>query len=120
MGTKLLYFCSPPDKQSPTPVGYDIVVFNALRKVAPDLAAPSPRGFVTSAKYAEVCRWMAEVARQVNGGLKTDDVEYALFQYPNWIRRRNWLKSRALSKLGPRFTGCSWRQQDAMMFPWEI
>ncbi len=96
MGTKLLYFCSPPIAQTPTPIVYDIVVYSALKQLAPDLAAPSPRGYVTAAKYAEVCKWMADVAQQADGDLKADDVEYALFQYPTWVRRKNWRDLRGL------------------------
>ena len=96
MGTKLLYFCSPPNPQTPTPIVYDIVVYNALKQLAPDLAARSPRGFVTAAKYAEVCKWMADVAQQAGGDLKADDVEYALFQYSTWVRRKNWRDFRAI------------------------
>jgi hypothetical protein len=96
MGTKFLYFCSPPIAQTPTPVVYDIVVYNALKLLAPDLAAPSPRGYVTAAKYAEVCKWMADVAQQADGALKVDDVEYALFQYSTWVRRKNWRDFRGL------------------------
>ena len=96
MGTKLLYFCSPPNAQTPTPVVYDIVVCNALKQVAPELAAPNPRGYMTAAKYAEVCNWMAVVAHWAGVDLKADDVEYALFQHSTWIRRKNWNELRGL------------------------
>lgn len=92
MGTKLLYFASPPRDDAPTPVVYDVVVHAALTALAPDLDSPNPRKFTTAVRYQQVCKWMADTARDAGAGIRADDVEYALFQYPTWARRRESLR----------------------------
>jgi hypothetical protein len=94
MGTKLLYFAAPPQGGVVTPVVYDVVVHRVLRELAPNLKAPSPRGYMTGDQYRAVCKWMSDIAEAVGEGRRADDVEYALFQYPIWARRQESLQRR--------------------------
>lgn len=88
MGTKLLYFAASPQEDEVTPVVYDSVVAAALQELDPEVNAPNPAKRMDSVQYQVVCGWMADRATESCNGLMCDDVEYALFQYAMWNRRR--------------------------------
>jgi hypothetical protein len=94
MGSKLLYFASPPRTGKATPVVYDQVVYKALVELTPELKSLDPRRRRTGVEYARVCQWMSRVAKELGDGRRADDIEYALFQYPRWARRQESLKLR--------------------------
>ena len=91
MGSKLLYFAARSmDKPSNIlPLVLDRNVHTALIDIndpAFSQPIPNPEGRMSGADYGRLMRELAEVGS--SAGLRADDVEYALFQYPTWRRRQ--------------------------------
>jgi hypothetical protein len=103
MGSKYLYFASHGVSGASRSLINDERVFEAMELLEiPERANPAEAFTV---QYVEAVKWMHDMAAEINSFDSTlevggEDVEYALFQYSAWKRRRDRLQALGASGIG--------------------